>query len=247
MDLLRSRTPLRPREPGERPPPEVSLRLHPGYAVAITLAVVALATLGLVLIRAVGSGPEPTPADGGDTAAQSAAAFDPNLALPLSLVDVGFDAGTAEEATGEQGPAASGVCGRRPAVEGLVAWRSNRLTDAGQRRRVGQLTARFRSTAQASAYLTANDGLLGCDRWETTIGSRPVTFTASSTPAPAGLGDEARQVDLASVDDGERWYLRILLIRTGDQVLQLSYASGTRADLDALTTLAPTALSALGL
>ncbi len=247
MDLLRSRTPLRPREPGERPPPDTPPRLRPGYVVATTAVVVLLATLGLVLVRAVGSNSDPAPRDlGEEAAAQSAAALDPGLVLPLTLTDAGFDAGATDDATAEQGPGAAGVCGQRPAVEGLMAWRANRLTDAEQRRRVGQLLARFRSTTQASAYLSASDGLLGCQRWDTTIGTRTVTFTATSSPAPVGLGEEARQLDLASVDDGERWYLRILLIRSGDQVLQLSYASGTSSDLDALATLAPAAVSALG-
>ena len=246
MDLLRSRTPLRPREPGERPPPDTSPRLRPGYVVATTAVVVVLATLGLVLIRAAGSGSENTPRDlGEEAAAQSVAAFDPSLALPLTLADTGFGGGSADDATAEQGPGAAGVCGQRPAVEGLLAWHGNRLTDTTQKRRVGQVLARFRSTTQASAFLSANDGLLGCDRWETTIGDRTVAFTAVSSPAPAGLGEEARQLDLASVGDGDRWYLRILLIRAGDQVLQLSYVSGTRADLDELDALAPTALAAL--
>lgn len=213
---------------------------------AVTAVVVVLATLGLLLIRAVGSDTETTPRDPAEeAAARSEAAFEPDLALPLTLADTGFAGGTSELATAEQGPGATGVCGHRPAVEGLVAWRADRLTDAAQQRRVGQLLARFRSATEASAYLSASDGLLGCERWETTIGSSAVTFTAASSPAPAGLGDEARQVDLASVGDGDRWYLRILLIRRGDQVLQLSYASGTQADLDALGTLAPAALTAL--
>lgn len=246
MDLLRSRTPLRPREPGERPPPDSSPRLRPGYVVATTAVVVVLATLGLVLIRAAGSGSGATARDvGQEAAAQSVASFDPALALPLTLADTGFDGGRTDDATAEQGPGAVGVCGQRPGVEGLRAWRANRLTDATQQRRVGQLLARFRSTTQASAFLSANDGLLGCDRWETTVGDRTVAFTATSSPAPAGLGEEARQLDLASMGDGDRWYLRILLIRQGDQVLQLSYASGTRSDLDDLGTLAPAALAAL--
>ncbi len=215
--------------------------------VATTAVVVVLATLGLVLVRAVGSNSEPVPRDlAEEAAAQSAAALDPDLVLPLTLADTGFDAGTTTDATAEQGPGATGVCGQRPAVEGLEAWRANRLTDAEQQRRVGQLLARFRSTTQAAAYLAASDGLLGCERWETTIGNRTVAFTATSSPAPSGLGEEARQLDLTSVGEGERWYLRILLVRSGDQVLQLSYVSGSRSDLDALAALAPAAVSALG-
>ncbi|MEZ5410515.1 MAG: hypothetical protein R2761_20985 [Acidimicrobiales bacterium] len=214
--------------------------------VATTAVVVVLATMGLILIRTVGSGSDTAPRNlAEEAAAQSAAALDPGLALPLTLADAGFDAGTTEEATAEQGPGAAGVCGQRPAVEGLQAWRANRLTDAAQQRRVGQMLARFRSATQASAFLSANDGLLGCERWETTIADGAVAFTATASPAPTGLGDEARQVDLASVGDGDRWYLRILLIRRGDQVLQLSYVSGSRADLDALGPLATTALAAL--
>jgi len=214
--------------------------------VATTAVVVVLATMGLILIRAVGSDSDTAPRDlEEEAAAESAAALDPSLVLPLTLADAGFDAGTTEDATAEQGPGAAGVCGQRPAVEGLEAWRANRLTDAAQQRRLGQMLVRFRSATQASAFLSANDGLLGCDRWETTIGNRTVAFTATGSPAPAGLGEEARQVDLASVGDGERWYLRILLIRSGDQVLQLSYISGARADLDALGTLAPAALAVL--
>lgn len=246
MDLLRSRPPLRPREPGQQPLPDTPPRLRPGYVVAVTAAVVVVATLGLLLIRAVGSDTGASPRDPGEgTAARSEAAFEPDLALPLTLADTGFVGGTTEQATVDEGPGATGVCGQRPAVEGLVAWRADRLTDATQQRRVGQLLARFRSATEASAFLSASDGLLGCERWETTIGSRTVTFTATRSPAPTGLGEEARQVDLASVGDGDRWYLRILLIRRGDQVLQLSYASGALADLDALGTLAPAALSAL--
>jgi len=214
--------------------------------VATTAVVVVLATMGLVLIRTVGSGSDAVPRDlGEEAAAQSVATYDPSLALPLTLADTGFDAGTTEEATEDEGPGAAGVCGQRPAVEGLRAWRANRLTDAAQQRRVGQLLARFRSTTQASAFLSATEGLLTCERWEATIGSRTVTFTATSSPAPAGLGEEARQLDLTSVGDGERLFLRTLLIRSGDQVLQLSYASGTRAELDALGALATTALAAL--
>lgn len=213
---------------------------------ATTAVVVVLATMGLILIRTVGSDSGTVPRDlGEESAAQSVATFDPTLVLPLTLAETGFGSGSSEEATEDQGPGAAGVCGQRPAVEGLRAWRANRLTDATRQRRVGQLLARFRSTTQASAFLSANDGLLGCERWDTAIGGRTVTFTATSSPAPAGLGEEARQLDLTSVGDGEPLFVRILLIRSGDQVLQLSFASGTRADLAALGTLAPTALAAL--
>lgn len=246
MDRFLTRRPVRPREPGERPPADPLNRLRPWYVVATTMVVVILATVGLVAIRSVDSSSDAASArrdQADEISALSATAFDARLPLPLTVVSVGFADGDTEDATADQGPGAVGVCGQRPAVEGLQAWRANRLTDSEQRRRVGQLLARFRSSTQASAFLAASDGLLGCQQWSTTVGDRTVTFAATAGAAPADLGEESRRVDLESIGGPDRYYLRILLIRTGDKVLELSYASGIRTDLDALDQLAVVALA----
>ena len=45
-------------------------------------------------------------------------------------------------------------------------------------------------------------------------------------------GDESRQFDLTATTDGPDLFLRVILTRSGRDVLQVTYVSANRQDLD---------------
>lgn len=153
------------------------------------------------------------------------------IVLPLGLTDVGIE-GTITAVASDEGPNATSYCNNTPDTAGLIDWSGNRLTETGGRRRVVQLLARFRSSVEAAAYMTSNAAIVDCESWETAGQDAAVTFTiAELTPATI-QGDETRQFELSATTDGPDLFLRVLLARSGRDVMQITYVSANRQDLD---------------
>ena len=248
------RSPLRPRQPGERRPGSAG-GLGVRWIIGLAVAIILMASAGVFLLdRNQQTSPNPAGADDpgpadtsptADAAATSLAAHDITLALPLTLADVGFDQGTVREGTAQEGPGAPTWCGRAvDPLDGLSRWRANRLTDAGEQRRVHQLTARFDSAPEATAFVAAEAALLSCGRWDTTAEGRPVQITVGSDPGGPTVGDETRRVDLEVTGEGAPLHLRTLTIRAGTDVTLLTLVVLDAQELDPLEA---SVLTALGL
>jgi hypothetical protein len=169
--------------------------------------------------------------------------LDPALALPLDPAAAGFVDGAGQELGIAEGPAAVSYCRHAPAVTGLQAWRGSRLTEAGGQRRVIQVVSRFQSPQQAATYLTAVATLVDCQSWQSD--DPPIRFTVAQAAPVTTFGDETKRFDLQATADSSRYFLRSLLFRVGRQVVQLTYVSVDRADLDNLDALAGRAAQAV--
>lgn len=153
------------------------------------------------------------------------------LALPLDAVDAGFDA-TVTDVDRAEGPGAMSYCNNSPQTDGLVDWAGDVITENNGRRRVVQVLSRFRSSVDAAAYISSNSAIVDCDTWEAPGIDGTIEFTVAEFNPSTVVGDETRRFDLTASTDGPDLFLRVLLTRSGRDVVQVTYVSANRQDLD---------------
>ncbi|MGI9616436.1 MAG: hypothetical protein ACR2QO_26205 [Acidimicrobiales bacterium] len=194
-------------------------------------ALIIAATLGALALNARGasntSDADAATSSGGTAARRSAAP----LALPLDAVDAGFDA-TVTAVDPAEGPEAMSYCNNVPQTDGLVDWAGDVMTENDGRRRVVQVLSRFRSSVDAAAYVSSNATIVDCEEWETPGTDGTIVFTVAEASPSTIVGDETRRFDLTATTDGPDLFLRVLLARSGRDVVQVTYVSANRQDLD---------------
>lgn len=240
MSSSRHRTPTRPRD-ADRGPTLLDQLAEQSTRVSLA-ALVAAALLGFgvfVLAFAGGDGrgdADPTAEQAGDTAFP---------ALPLDLESVGFDTGSLVKTGQEEGPGAISYCNRRPTAEGLVAWDGNRLTAEESHQRVSQLVARFRSSLDADRYIESNSAITDCGRW--TTGEEQLELTVVEREPRVLHGDDTRVFELQKLEPDPALFLETVMVRSGRDVLQLTFVSANQRDLAQLEPLTELAVEKLGL
>ncbi len=167
--------------------------------------------------------------------------------LPLDLVDVGFDGGTVTLLADDEGPGATSFCGQAPITDGLTLWAANRLTDAGDSRRVIQQLVRFETDVEATGFVASHSTIAACGSWEATnrAGSA-FQFTVIESSPVNRYADETRQYDLVADDPDGRVFLRVVLVRYRADVVQLTLASADESDLAGLDELVAVVVDELG-
>lgn len=193
-------------------------------------------TLGALALNARGASDADT---GRDSSSEDATSSDGTaarrspapLAPPLDAVDAGFDA-TVTDVDPAEGPGAVSYCNNSPQTDGLVDWAGDVITENNGRRRVVQVLSRFRSSVDAAAYVSSNSAIVDCETWEAPVIDGTIAFTVAEVTPPTVVGDETRRFDLIASTDGPDLFLRVLLARSGRDVVQVTYVSANRQDLD---------------
>jgi hypothetical protein len=176
----------------------------------------------------------------------AAEADDSAPVLPLDLASVGFENGTVEPTAATEGPGAVSYCNRRPTADGLLSWDGNRLTAADNHQRVSQIVARFRSSLDADIYLNSSVEITDCERWVT--GEDELEFTVTGRAPRTLHGDDTRILELQKLENetDPALFLETVLVRSGRDVLQLTFVSANRRDLTKLEPLTDLAVAELG-
>ncbi len=169
------------------------------------------------------------------------------LTIPLSIADTSFgeDAETIEDSLG---PDSAALCDNQPTTDGLVDWRGQEISSSSSGRSLYQVVSRFETAELASNYVDAYVSTNDCDSWSVSTGDADVTYTPVQTSEPA-FGEQARLFEIVgAVADGTAGdiHFRILLIRSGTDVLSLSLSAPSEAEVAELETLASTATERLG-
>jgi hypothetical protein len=226
----------RPRAPGRNRPLGERLRGNHQQLLLVGLvagaALIVASTLAALAWNARTTTTSNADADGNpSTAGDDGTDSSGQLVLPLGLADVGFE-GTVEEVAPEEGPAAISYCNNRPVTDGMTGWTGNLLTETDGRRRVVQTVSRFRSSVDAAAFVASNSTIVDCETWDTVGDGTPVTLTVAELTPETVHGDETKQFDLSAATSGPDLFLRVILARSGRDVIQITYVSANRQDLE---------------